>query len=291
MTNSDSNYLTLPPSPLNAPSPLFMLNCLRFYWKPPAYTCLCLCVAYDPQQIFKCKGTFVGHQGPVWCLCVYSTGDLLFSGSSDKTIKVISTQIRNLLGNRHKYSQTQISTKFLIFFVFLRCGTPAPPTNVRKLWKVMMASCWLCVSRGKLQIYAITIVIVCNIALLMYLIRTIHWFVFTETSCTVDLQTAPSLSVTSILLLLQAWTSVPWKAFMSRCSVLRKGVGHPNPAESQYHPCPWQPSMHTGLIPQHAVQWLPEGHQGAVMDVLCILCCVDWVSNADSIFYSLKVKR
>lgn len=46
-------------------------------------------LAYDPQQIFKCKGTFVGHQGPVWCLCVYSTGDLLFSGSSDKTIKVI----------------------------------------------------------------------------------------------------------------------------------------------------------------------------------------------------------
>ncbi|KTG43759.1 hypothetical protein cypCar_00003745 [Cyprinus carpio] len=36
--------------------------------------------SYDPQQIFKCKGTFVGHQGPVWCLCVYSTGDLLFSG-------------------------------------------------------------------------------------------------------------------------------------------------------------------------------------------------------------------
>ncbi len=41
---------------------------------------------YDPQQIFKCKGTCVGHQGPVWCLCVH--GDLLFSGSSDKSIKV-----------------------------------------------------------------------------------------------------------------------------------------------------------------------------------------------------------
>ncbi|KAK2501307.1 hypothetical protein MC885_018338 [Smutsia gigantea] len=47
--------------------------------------------SYDPQQIFKCKGTFVGHQGPVWCLCVYSMGDLLFSGSSDKTIKVWDT--------------------------------------------------------------------------------------------------------------------------------------------------------------------------------------------------------
>ena len=50
-----------------------------------------LSAAYDPQQIFKCKGTFVGHQGPVWCLCVYSMGDLLFSGSSDKTIKVWDT--------------------------------------------------------------------------------------------------------------------------------------------------------------------------------------------------------
>lgn len=45
--------------------------------------------AYDPQQIFKCKGTFVGHQGPVWCLCVHQ--DYLFSGSSDKTIKVWDT--------------------------------------------------------------------------------------------------------------------------------------------------------------------------------------------------------
>uniref|UniRef100_A0AAX7TXM8 TNF receptor-associated factor 7 n=1 Tax=Astatotilapia calliptera TaxID=8154 RepID=A0AAX7TXM8_ASTCA len=53
--------------------------------------------SYDPQQIFKCKGTFVGHQGPVWCLCVYSTGDLLFSGSSDKTIKVMATLISPFL--------------------------------------------------------------------------------------------------------------------------------------------------------------------------------------------------
>ncbi|XP_076443202.1 E3 ubiquitin-protein ligase TRAF7-like [Babylonia areolata] len=42
--------------------------------------------AYDPISMFKCKGTFVGHQGPVWCLC--AMGDYLFSGSSDKTIKV-----------------------------------------------------------------------------------------------------------------------------------------------------------------------------------------------------------
>ena len=47
--------------------------------------------AYDPQQIFKCKGTFVGHQGPVWCLTVYQ--DYLLSGSSDKTVKVIKCEV------------------------------------------------------------------------------------------------------------------------------------------------------------------------------------------------------
>ena len=40
--------------------------------------------------MFKCKGTFVGHQGPVWALAVY--GDLLFTGSSDETIKVWETR-------------------------------------------------------------------------------------------------------------------------------------------------------------------------------------------------------
>ncbi|KAG3270035.1 TRAF7-like [Ictidomys tridecemlineatus] len=43
--------------------------------------------SHDPQLIFKFKRTF----GLVWCLCVYSMGDLLFSGSSDKTIKVWDT--------------------------------------------------------------------------------------------------------------------------------------------------------------------------------------------------------
>lgn len=38
---------------------------------------------------FKCQGTFVGHQGPVWALAAH--GDLLFSGSSDETIKVWDT--------------------------------------------------------------------------------------------------------------------------------------------------------------------------------------------------------
>ena len=39
---------------------------------------------------FKCKGTFVGHQGPIWALAVH--GDLLFTGSSDETIKVWELQ-------------------------------------------------------------------------------------------------------------------------------------------------------------------------------------------------------
>ena len=53
-----------------------------------AYRDFCVpLAAFDPQQIFKCKGTFVGHQGPVWSLCVHQ--DYLFSGSGDKTIKVM----------------------------------------------------------------------------------------------------------------------------------------------------------------------------------------------------------
>ncbi|RUS79841.1 hypothetical protein EGW08_012405 [Elysia chlorotica] len=45
--------------------------------------------AYDPISMFKCKGTWVGHLGPVWCLC--AMGDYLFSGSTDTTIKVWDT--------------------------------------------------------------------------------------------------------------------------------------------------------------------------------------------------------
>jgi E3 ubiquitin-protein ligase TRAF7 len=38
------------------------------------------------QHLFKCHGTFVGHKGPIWSLCMAE--DLLFSASSDYTIKV-----------------------------------------------------------------------------------------------------------------------------------------------------------------------------------------------------------
>jgi len=46
--------------------------------------------AFDVQSVLKCKGTFVGHQGPVCTLCVSSS--LLFSGSSDNSIKVWDTR-------------------------------------------------------------------------------------------------------------------------------------------------------------------------------------------------------
>lgn len=75
---------------------LWVLMLLNFYvchGSEHSLTIWLCFIAYDPQQIFKCKGTFVGHQGPVWCLCVYSTGDLLFSGSSDKSIKVSDNSI------------------------------------------------------------------------------------------------------------------------------------------------------------------------------------------------------
>lgn len=45
---------------------------------------MCILGSYDPQQTFKYKVNLMGHQGPV----VYSVGDLLFNGSSDKHIKV-----------------------------------------------------------------------------------------------------------------------------------------------------------------------------------------------------------
>eukprot|EP00794_Sanderia_malayensis_P008900 gene8900-9851_t len=45
---------------------------------------------FDVQPTLKCKGTFVGHQGPVWSLAVF--GYYLFSGSSDNTIKVWDTR-------------------------------------------------------------------------------------------------------------------------------------------------------------------------------------------------------
>ena len=41
---------------------------------------------YNPQLLFKCRGTFVGHKAAVWALIVH--GDKLYSGSGDASIKV-----------------------------------------------------------------------------------------------------------------------------------------------------------------------------------------------------------
>ncbi|EDV28456.1 uncharacterized protein TRIADDRAFT_19665, partial [Trichoplax adhaerens] len=59
---------------------------------------------FEVQTMFKCQGTFVGHQGPVWALGVHA--DFLFSASSDKTIKVWDTKnsykcIRTLTGHKN----------------------------------------------------------------------------------------------------------------------------------------------------------------------------------------------
>lgn len=236
----DSSYFSLLKSPFN----LIYAHLFKVPKKVPIYSSFCLCVAYDPQQIFKCKGTFVGHQGPVWCLCVYSTGDLLFSGSSDKTIKVTSAKAWNLL--EIKYCQTQTrSFSFEVWvlpFFFLAqvwdtCTTYKCQKTLEGHDGIVLA---LCIQGYEMQIYTLTIVTTGNIALLSFLMRAKHCNVFTETSCTADLQTAPSSSVTSIpFLFKEATSSVPFQAFMSHCSVLCEGVGHPNAAESQYHPCPW----------------------------------------------------
>jgi E3 ubiquitin-protein ligase TRAF7 len=43
----------------------------------------------DSQHLYKCKGTFVGHEGPVWTL--YVQGETVCTGSSDNTIKIWNT--------------------------------------------------------------------------------------------------------------------------------------------------------------------------------------------------------
>lgn len=85
------------------------------------------------------------------------------------------------------------------------------------------------------------------------------------TGSTVAPQTAPSswVSFASLFLCLkhklEQFESCMFH-FLSVMCVACIGVGHSDPAESQYYPCPWQPSLHTGLIPQHVVQRLPKGH-------------------------------
>lgn len=125
----------------------------------------------------------MGHQGPVWCLCVYSMGDLLFSGSSDKTIKVGGVLPRGLcslvgrgghctqplpapglpLGGTGLPYPCWLASSFLPYCPrhwvdpagsrpdpgLCRCGTRVPPTSARRHWRAMMALCWRSASRGE----------------------------------------------------------------------------------------------------------------------------------------------
>lgn len=122
----------------------------------------------------------MGHQGPVWCLCVYSMGDLLFSGSSDKTIKVGGVLPRRdpqpgraRVGTCSPWAGfppwAGLSLLGWLAFSFPlwcpwhlddpagthsdsglhRCGTHVPPTSARRPWRVMMALCWRSASRGE----------------------------------------------------------------------------------------------------------------------------------------------
>lgn len=73
-----SCVLTIPLPPPLSPSPLLPSLPPFPLPLPPS--------AMDSQHLYKCKGTFVGHEGPVWTLCVQ--GETMCSGSSDNTIKV-----------------------------------------------------------------------------------------------------------------------------------------------------------------------------------------------------------
>ena len=65
---------------------------------------------FEPSKIFKVKGTFVGHQGQVWCLTV--AGDMLFSGAGDAEIKCWDTASnyccqKTLQGNNNNNKQVK----------------------------------------------------------------------------------------------------------------------------------------------------------------------------------------
>ena len=96
-----------------------------YLYEAPNKIALCLLLpAFDPQQIFKCKGTFVGHQGPVWCLCVHQ--DYLFSGSGDKTIKVSIMFLKRFIClvevHNHTVNYTQTIKIFILVSHRVKCG-------------------------------------------------------------------------------------------------------------------------------------------------------------------------
>lgn len=261
----DSSSFSLLKSPFN----LIYARLFKVPKKVPIYSSFCLCVAYDPQQIFKCKGTFVGHQGPVWCLCVYSTGDLLFSGSSDKTIKVTSTKAWNLLETKILPNTNKVifiwslSASFSFFFFLAQVWDTCTTYKCQKTLEghdgIVLA---LCIQGYELLIYTLTVVTIGNIALLSFRMRAKHCVVFTETSCTADLQTAPSSSVTSTPFLFKEadlFCSIPGIHVSLFCSMWRCGTSkrcrkstpsvpmitqsaHWSPPTTCCSAAPWRPS-------------------------------------------------
>ena len=48
---------------------------------------------HDFHHQYKCRGTFLGHQSEIWCLI--TCGDILITGSTDKTSKCGTTHHRS----------------------------------------------------------------------------------------------------------------------------------------------------------------------------------------------------
>ncbi len=47
---------------------------------------------------------------------------------------------------------------------------------------------------------------------------------------------------------------------MQICACSPTGLGYPDPAESEHHQGTWQPSVHSGVLTQHAIQRLSQSH-------------------------------
>lgn len=82
------------------------------------------------------------------------------------------------------------------------------------------------------------------------------------TNCTVAQLTAPLLWV-FLKYIYQSNQTVHCMVhvhIMQICACSPSGLGYPDPAESEHHPGTWQPSVHSGVLTQHAIQWLSQSH-------------------------------
>lgn len=142
-----------------------------------------------------------------------------------------------------------------------------------------MASCWLCVSKGNI-IHTCTHVVITGSLSAAGISGWLSCIFFPPHSNRLYSGSADCTIIVSLCVLpllgpsLENFTMECFHTsrssficimhFPSNCASC-VGVGHSDAPESQYYPCPWQPRMHTGLLPQHVVQRLPQGHQGTVM--------------------------